>query len=395
MTRLTRQTSSLLLCALCLGVTTPAQALLIDLIYTGATPTSSADIQKFNDAQQGFNEAAGYWESLLSDDVTVRIDWDFASLGAGVLGQASSSRTAQYYTDVRSALVSDIKTSFDASAVSNLQSASTLTVVSNGETAGALDASVRIDNGDFEPYNVGLAVTQANAKALGLFSAHDTTSADGNIAFSSDFSWDFDASDGIAAGSFDFVGTAAHEIGHSLGFISGVDGLDSFAGPSGPGAPMTLADFEQYVWGSVLDLFRFSSDSVSRDLLDWAVGLAPDGSYPFFSIDGGLTALADFSTGAYNGDGWQASHWRELYPSLGIMDPAIAAGEFTQFKAVDVLAMDVIGWDLFIAASAEAPLPAALWLTVGGLLVMGWKRRRGAASQGLIESGNQAKLTGG
>lgn len=49
---------------------------------------------------------------------------------------------------------------------------------------------------------------------------------DGSITFNSKRTFDFDPSNGITAGQFDFVGTATHEIGHVLGFISGVDILD-------------------------------------------------------------------------------------------------------------------------------------------------------------------------
>jgi len=51
----------------------------------------------------GFQMAAQRWSSLLSDNVTVNLNIGFQSLGAGILGQASSSNTTFAYTDTRNA----------------------------------------------------------------------------------------------------------------------------------------------------------------------------------------------------------------------------------------------------------------------------------------------------
>lgn len=193
-----------------------------------------------------------------------------------------------------------------------------------------------------------LDVNRANAKALGL--QGDDGLKDATIMFNSDFSFDFNPDDGITGGTFDFVGIAAHEIGHALGYVSGVDVVDLTFG-NGPFALSKLDSFRVF---SVLDLYRYSVDSLALDILDLAVG----GS-PYFSIDGGGTNLGLFSTGSFNGDGRQASHWKDSL-GLGIMDPTVASGEFLQISTLDLLAFDVIGWDPSAAATIPEPTSIAL-----------------------------------
>jgi hypothetical protein len=88
-------------------------------------------------------------------------------------------------------------------------------------------------------------------------------------------------------------------------------------------------------------------------VLDWTVG-AP----AYFSIDGGYSQFNGsslFSTGAYNGDGRQASHFKDTASALGgcdgmnqigIMDPTFCYGEMGVIKATDLAAFDTIGWDV-------------------------------------------------
>ncbi len=314
-------------------------------------------------ALQGFTDAATEWESLFFDPVTVRVDVGFESLGPGVLGSASSETLGGSFSTIKSALAGDATSTDDATAVTNLPTGSALKFLTTDPTG----TPVRYLDDDGGANNSVLDVNRANLKALGLLS-DDGSTADATITFNSDFSFDFDGSNGISAGTFDFVGIAIHEIGHSLGFVSGVDIVDITSG-AGPFAPTDLDPFRVF---SVLDLFRYSADSVAEGggVLDLAVG-----DTPYFSLDAGVTNLGTFSTGQFNGDGRQASHWKDNL-GLGIMDPTFAPGTLGQISALDIQAFDAIGWDL-VATAVPEPQDYVLVL-IGIFMMRGYVvRRRG------------------
>jgi hypothetical protein len=290
----------------------------------GVTPGSQAEA--------GFERATALWQSFLGDAVTIRLDVGFSSLGPGILGSTGSAGKVVSYSAVRAALTADQSSSDDATAVASLSAGSSLSFFTDN-SAGA-----RVFDSDGSSNNSYLSVNTANLKALGITTDAngrpvDTGAADGSISFSSDFTWDFDPGNGITAGAIDFVGVAVHEIGHALGFESGVDIVDYYSG-FGPGAPLNL---NPYAIFSTLDLFRYSGAGV-RDL--------SYGGTKYFSLNGGLTNLALFSTGDFQGDGNQASHWKDGL-GIGIMDPtSVPAGQANVVTSRDIQAMDVIGWNL-------------------------------------------------
>jgi hypothetical protein len=318
----------------------------------------------------GFSDAAEIWSDLLFDDVTINIDIAFASLGVGILGSTVSAFHQVEFSDLVDSLVDDRTSSEDVEATSNLPTGSFLDLYINrtaNNPNGAGSATPYVDNDD-DANNEILEITRANAKAIGLVAASSTVD-DGSITFSSNFSWDFDASDGITPGSYDFVSVAAHEIGHVLGFTSGVDVLDQNSE-----SPDYYND-NIFAFVSSLDLFRYSDDSVTAGVNDWTA----DARDKYFSIDGGATAIATFATGYVHGDGNQASHWEDGL-GIGLMDPSLAAGVAGAISNTDILAMDVIGWNQLIP-------PSVLNVTIGSSL----SGSDPYAFDGAVGSGEQLK----
>ncbi|MFA9219342.1 MAG: NF038122 family metalloprotease [Sphingomonadaceae bacterium] len=159
--------------------------------------------------------------------------------------------------------------------------------------------------------NQVLDVDTSVLKALHLSSGPSATAFDAQITFSSNFAFDFNPRDGIQSGTYDFTAVAVHELGHALGFVSGID---FFGHPNGPGAALfDDLNLDDFAVGSTLDLFRYGNGfnpDGSRQL-QWS----PDRS-AFFSVDGGATVFnlsndaqqaAYFARGQFNGDGFQAS----------------------------------------------------------------------------------------
>ena len=300
-------------------------------------------------ADAGFAMAASRWSALFTDDITININAGYVSLGSGILGSAGSSQQTYSYTNVRNALNGDQSSADDATAVANLSGGSSVSYFTN-YTSNNPNGS-----GSFSAYQTSTSsvrMTRANAKALGLLNAHSTVQ-DASINFSSNFTWDFDPTDGITAGAYDFVGVATHELGHAMGFISGVDGLD------GSGGNDDDTDFRL----RTLDLFRYSNVGGGNNRAFLAGGIDA-----FFSFDNGGTMGAQFSEGVSQGDGRQASHWKDNL-GLGIMDPTGGQGELLSISANDLQAFDVIGYD-------AVPEPGTMILF--GLGVAGLATRRKA-----------------
>lgn len=325
---------------------------------------------RYNNFVAGFAAAGQLWQDRLTDDVTINIRMEVdGSLSPTTLGGASNATNVYDYGSVRSALLTDITSTTDVFAAANLQPTS-IDFLSHDRSGNIVRS-----NGN-NSWSGFLSIARANLKALGLIGAADAA-LDSSITFNEDFNFDFDRSDGISG--FDFIGIAAHEIGHALGFTSGVDSIDAFSG-TGPnagadinGTSPGIGDFEDFAIFSVLDLYRYSSDSLmesGQPLTGSVLDLRP-GATSFFSVDGGSTNDGLFSTGQFNGDGRQASHWKDNL-GLGLLDPTFAPGEFGDITPLDVKAFDAIGWDL--ASSAAIPEPGTNALI--GVFIVGMLYRR-------------------
>ncbi|MFA6133611.1 MAG: NF038122 family metalloprotease [Phycisphaerae bacterium] len=290
-------------------------------------------------AQAAFQRAAQRWADVLRDPVTINLNLDYQPLGSGILGQSSSTMLAGGYDTVRNLVAGGVEGKpRELSLLPNLPTSSQLSV--------RLPSGFALDGTSW--------LTSANYKALG--GAY--SGSDGSITFSSNFSWDFDASDGITPGAYDFEGIAVHEIGHNLGFVSEEDYVDSV---------LHNGQVATDVWPRPLDYFRFLTSDLGSgfDFTTTPRDLVPGGSQSFYHGDG--SAL--MSTGQYYGDGRQASHWKDNL-GIGILDPTAAAGELLSISNNDLAALDLIGWDV-------VPEPATLsLLALGGLAIL---RRRKAS----------------
>lgn len=311
-------------------------------------------------AQQGFVDAAARWSSLFNDPVTLDMTVGTQALGPSVLAQAGSASSFVSYSALKAALNADKTSASDTTAVSNLQTGNNFNVMLNRTTDSPHGA------GSATPYVASgsqITLTHANAKALGLAVGPGTVSGcigncDALLVFSNAIAFDFNGNDGITTGQFDFVGIAAHEIGHAMGFISGADIIDNFANQA------SASVFSPYT--TSLDLFRYSANSTAMG----AVDISADTRSKYFSIDGGTTVGAGFSTGESFGDGRQASHWKDSL-GLGLLDPTAGHGELLQITANDIVAFDVMGWNLVTAV----PEPGTYALFACGLAAMGLRRR--------------------
>lgn len=328
-------------------------------------------------ALNGFQQAASRWSNRLFDNITINLRIDYRDLGLNevnqiILGGASPTTGYLTYSTLRALLALDTTSAADATAVSFLPSSASLPLLINytsNHPAGSGSAAAYLDN-DADANNVFINLSSANAKALGLSVSYDPASPwDAQIAFTNRVSWDFDPADGISAGQLDFVGVATHEIGHAFGFLSGVDVLD--ANSPSTACPSYCRD-DQFSYVTPFDLFRRSdasraaSASLGQTVIDWTAGTTAK----YFAIDGN-SSTAFLSTGLFRGDVRQASHWKDGDLSgitLGIMDPTFATGQLGVISSLDLLALDVIGYD------TSAPVPGPLPILGAGAAVL-WSRR--------------------
>ena len=325
-------------------------------------------------ATSGLIAAGDLLSSKFTDDVNLDIGFRFSS----VQSPGAASTLLEFpYQRVLEALKLDRTSRADFTAARNLQSGPALNFLINrtiDNPNGAVSSIPYLDN-DGSANNTTIRMTASNAKGLGLDRASATAEsifAGGDLSRDAvvilnpfgigGLPWDFDRTDGIAPGTLDFTGIAAHELGHVLGFSSGVDILDrGFSTPAE----------DQLTWVNTLDLFRFSEDSLAfgEGVFDWTASTIDK----FFSIDGGTNRIADFRTGIINGDGGFPGHWKFL--GTGIMDDFLFPfiGTEAQFSTLDITAIDVIGWNRFVAA---VPEPSTLPLiTLGIALLLGTRER--------------------
>lgn len=284
------------------------------------------------DALAAFERAAAQWEALFSDPIVVTINADFADLGnPGIIGQASSVLLQGPHDLIRDQVVADADADDEVA----------LAMPTAAQYAASLPPGFSLSG--------NVLGTKASLKALGFAGLDDSFGvSDATITFNETFAFDLDRSDGVTPGTIDLETVAVHEIGHALGFVSSVDGIDgSIGGVVTPGT---------------LDLYRFASRAVptSASRFTRARRSAMPGVEEVFAD---VESASRLSTGIFSGDGRQASHWKDDVLTgvfVGVMDPTLASGTIEPITGADRRAFDLVGFDLVPASlCGAAPEPAA------------------------------------
>lgn len=283
-------------------------------VRSGLNIVYNLDASVPSGAVPSFGLAEAYLESQFSDVLTVSIDVSFQPMGSGVIGG-----TAPYYVQnigyatCRAGLVSDMD--LDDTIQSWLPTTDYCPVRYNGSSSTVTNEYYV----DWARANYRAAVGSASTLAA-------------SMSFNTQFSFDYDPSDGVPGNKMSLVDIIIHETGHALGFISGADGfggtnfcsLDLYRFQRTDGGsdynPDTLAEFQTY---SRLVDYNNPNDDHNSDIIsnEWRMS---------------------------DGSPYQASHFREQSPAIGIMDPAFTYG-FTfypdYFSNADKKMFDAIGWD--------------------------------------------------
>jgi hypothetical protein len=208
-------------------------------------------------------------------------------------------------------------------------------------------------------------MTDVEAKAVGLISNTNTVDAYVGFADTSHFTFDYNRSDGITAGQYDFFGTVVHEITEVMGRELGVGQQlinstntyypldlfhfvnippEAYPGTAAPN-PGTIAGPQPAqeaatVAGST-DVASLAQASVLQNVgidYGWHVRDFARGGY--FSFDGGATKLAEFNPLSSGDAGdWAPSAGHDSF--LNVSYP----GVINSVTAADLSLMDVLGYD--------------------------------------------------
>jgi len=292
-------------------------------IILRATPELEANAQ----AKAAFLRAADLWASRIQSPTTVIIDVDFGPKWFGepfpqnVIGFSNPQMLIAlgHYFTVLDHLMESANSEQERSLYNALP---TITNVPTdlGETSSILAPS-------------------SVFRTLGMIQPDPTLDPPNfgptpAIGFNSAMNFDFDASDGIDAGKYDFEAVVSHEIGHVLGFVSAVGQRE--INPD--------CDLAVTVW----DLFRLRPGATMGMLATADRILSSGGAQVFYEGKNELQLSTGRPDGT-GGDGLQPSHWRDdslAGQRIGIMDPTIPAGTRETIMFNDLEAIDLFGYTL-------------------------------------------------
>ena len=272
--------------------------------------TYGPDIASAPDGFKATVEAvAAFFESTFTDPVTVNVKVE-RGLSGGLLGHSDYALTGPYtFAQITTALAQETHSGSDVIALAHLPTVDPI-------------------SGTHAYY-----MTSAQAKALGL--QGPSNALDGTVQFANNPPFDYDRSDGITPGSYDFYGTVAHELSEVMGRE-----LNAIGNEVQTGKPNGYYPF---------DLFKYSAAGVPT-----FVGTTAG----YFSPDGGVTNLDNFNADSDDDFGdWASSAGDDAFRAFS------DAGVVNAVTPTDIVVMDVIGWD---AAPGTAGLVALFGHGGGG-----------------------------
>jgi hypothetical protein len=250
--------------------------------------------------------AIQFLDNIFTNPITINVDVGYGEvngqpLDSGALGESETFFNNYTYTQIHNALTQNATSADQISAVNTLPAS--------------------------DPTNGGhYWMATAEAKAVGLMSP--SSGPDGSVGFSSSVAFDYDDSNGVSHGTYDFYGTFLHE-------VTEVMGRELFVGTAGVGSNAYTP----------LDLFHYSSSSTRT-----FSGTTPG----YFSVNNGATNLDNFNINP-NGDfgDWAASVGNDSFLAFS------NSGVVNQVSQNDLRLMNVLGYNE--SPATALPNPGTSW----------------------------------